>query len=51
MTQPQSPLSGEAVGAYAAHLLSGAGEEANGHSIDLRSPAHLAAVGVDVRTS
>lgn len=46
-TQPGSPLSGEAVGAYAAHLLSGAGEEVHGHSIELRSLEQLAEVGLD----
>lgn len=47
-TQPGSPLSGEAVGAYAAYLLSGAGEGLHGQSIHLRSPEQLAEVGLDV---
>ncbi len=46
-TQPGSALSGEAVGAYAAHLLSGAGEEVHGRSIELRSPEQLAEVGLE----
>jgi NAD(P)-dependent dehydrogenase (short-subunit alcohol dehydrogenase family) len=45
-TQPASPLAGEAVGAFAAHLLSGAGEERHGQSIHLRSVEQLAAVGL-----
>lgn len=43
-TQPQSPLSGEAVGDYAAHLLANAGPELNGKSIELRSPEQLDAI-------
>jgi NAD(P)-dependent dehydrogenase (short-subunit alcohol dehydrogenase family) len=43
-TQPQSPLSGEAIGAYAAHLLAGAGPEMHGRSIELRSPEQLDAI-------
>jgi NAD(P)-dependent dehydrogenase (short-subunit alcohol dehydrogenase family) len=46
-TQPSSPLSGEAVGAFVAYLLAGAGEEAHGQSIHLRSPEQLADLGVD----
>jgi NAD(P)-dependent dehydrogenase (short-subunit alcohol dehydrogenase family) len=45
--QPTSPLSGEAVGAFVAHLLSGAGEDLHGQSIQLRSPEQLADVGLD----
>jgi NAD(P)-dependent dehydrogenase (short-subunit alcohol dehydrogenase family) len=45
--QPTSPLSGEAVGAFVAHLLGGAGEEAHGRSIHLSSPEQLADLGVD----
>jgi NAD(P)-dependent dehydrogenase (short-subunit alcohol dehydrogenase family) len=45
--QPTSPLSGEAVGAFVANLLSGAGEEVHGQSIHLRSPEQLADVGLD----
>lgn len=43
--QPGSPLSGEAVGAYAAHLLSGAAQ-AHGESIQLRSPNQWAGAGI-----
>lgn len=48
-TQPGSPLSGEAVGAYAAYLLSGAGanEKLHGQSVDLHSPEQLVEVGLD----
>jgi NAD(P)-dependent dehydrogenase (short-subunit alcohol dehydrogenase family) len=46
-TQPSSPLSGEAVGAFVAHLLAGAGQEAHGQSIHLRSPEQLEDLGVD----
>jgi NAD(P)-dependent dehydrogenase (short-subunit alcohol dehydrogenase family) len=45
--QPASPLSGEAVGAFVAHLLGAGGEEAHGQSIHLRSPEQLADLGVD----
>jgi NAD(P)-dependent dehydrogenase (short-subunit alcohol dehydrogenase family) len=45
--QPTSPLSGEAVGAFVAYLLGGAGEEAHGQSIHLRSPEQLRYLGVD----
>ena len=45
--QPTSPLSGEAVGAFVAYLLAGAGEELHGQSIHLRSPEQLADVGLD----
>jgi NAD(P)-dependent dehydrogenase (short-subunit alcohol dehydrogenase family) len=45
--QPTSPLSGEAVGAFVAHLVAGAGEEAHGHSIQLRSREQLADLGID----
>lgn len=44
-TQPGSALSGEAVGAYAAYLLSGAGQEVHGQSIELRSTEQLTEVG------
>ncbi len=46
-TQPGSPLSGEAVGAYAAHLLSGGGGNVHGESIHLHSPEQLAEAGLD----
>jgi NAD(P)-dependent dehydrogenase (short-subunit alcohol dehydrogenase family) len=46
-TQPASPLSGEGVGAFVAHLLAGAGDEVHGQSIHLRSPEQLADLGVD----
>lgn len=47
-TQPSSLLPGEAVGAYAAYLLSGAaGEEIHGQSIQLRSLEQLAEIGLD----
>lgn len=47
-TQPESPLPGEAVGAFAAHLLFGAaGEEVHGESIHLRSPEQLEELGLD----
>jgi NAD(P)-dependent dehydrogenase (short-subunit alcohol dehydrogenase family) len=46
-TQPTSPLSGEAVGAFVAYLLTRAGEEAHGQSIHLRSPEQLADLGID----
>jgi NAD(P)-dependent dehydrogenase (short-subunit alcohol dehydrogenase family) len=45
--QPSSPLSGEAVGAFVAYLLAGAGEEAHGQSIHLQSPEQLAELGID----
>jgi NAD(P)-dependent dehydrogenase (short-subunit alcohol dehydrogenase family) len=40
-TQPGSPLSGEEVGAFAAHLLA-TGEQAHGQSIELRSSDQVA---------
>jgi NAD(P)-dependent dehydrogenase (short-subunit alcohol dehydrogenase family) len=43
-TQPRSPLSGEAIGAYTAHLLANAGPEMHGQSIELRSPGQLEAM-------
>jgi NAD(P)-dependent dehydrogenase (short-subunit alcohol dehydrogenase family) len=46
-TQPGSPLSGEAVGAFAAYLLFDAGQEIHGQSIHLRSPDQLTDVGLD----
>jgi NAD(P)-dependent dehydrogenase (short-subunit alcohol dehydrogenase family) len=46
-SQPSSPLPGEAVGAFAAYLLSGAGEEVHGQSIHLRSLEQVAEVGLD----
>ena len=47
-TQPSSPLPGEAVGAYAAYLLSGTASEAvHGQSIHLRSLEQLAEAGLD----
>jgi NAD(P)-dependent dehydrogenase (short-subunit alcohol dehydrogenase family) len=46
-THPTSPLSGEEVGAFVAHLIAGAGEEVHGHSIHLRSPQQLADLGID----
>jgi NAD(P)-dependent dehydrogenase (short-subunit alcohol dehydrogenase family) len=45
-TQPTSPLSGEEVGAFVAHLLAGAGDEVHGQSIQLRSPEQLADLGI-----
>jgi NAD(P)-dependent dehydrogenase (short-subunit alcohol dehydrogenase family) len=45
--QPTSPLSGEAVGAFVAYLLAGAGEKLHGQSIHLRSPEQLAELGID----
>jgi NAD(P)-dependent dehydrogenase (short-subunit alcohol dehydrogenase family) len=45
--QPTSPLSGEAVGAFVAHLLADAGQQAHGQSIHLRSPEQLADIGLD----
>lgn len=45
-TQPGSPLPGEAVGAFAAYLLSGA--EIHGQSIHLHSTEQLADVGLDI---
>jgi NAD(P)-dependent dehydrogenase (short-subunit alcohol dehydrogenase family) len=45
--QPGSPISGEAVGAYAAYLLSGAGN-AHGRSIQLRSLEQLDEAGIQV---
>jgi NAD(P)-dependent dehydrogenase (short-subunit alcohol dehydrogenase family) len=50
-TQPSSPLPGEAVGAYAAYLLSGADKEVHGQSIDLRSLEQLSEVGLDVNNT
>jgi NAD(P)-dependent dehydrogenase (short-subunit alcohol dehydrogenase family) len=44
--QPTSPLSGEAVGAFVAYLIAGAGDEANGQSIHLRSPEQLEELGI-----
>jgi NAD(P)-dependent dehydrogenase (short-subunit alcohol dehydrogenase family) len=46
-TQPSSPLSGEEVGAVVAYLIAGAGHEAHGQSIHLRSPEQLADIGVN----
>lgn len=46
-TQPSSPLPGEAVGAFAAYLLSDVGKEVHGQSIHLRSLEQLAEVGLD----
>ena len=46
-TQPSSPLPGEAIGAYAAHLLFGSDEGVHGWSIQLRSLDQLAEVGLD----
>jgi NAD(P)-dependent dehydrogenase (short-subunit alcohol dehydrogenase family) len=46
-TQPGSPIPGEAVGAYAAYLLSGAGN-AHGQSLQLRSLEQLEQVGIDL---
>jgi NAD(P)-dependent dehydrogenase (short-subunit alcohol dehydrogenase family) len=45
--QPTSPLSGEQVGAFVAHLIAGAGPEVHGQSIHLRSPEQLVDIGVD----
>lgn len=48
-TQPGSPLPGEAVGAYAAYLLSGAAD-AHGDSIRLRSMEQLKEAGVSTES-
>lgn len=45
LTQPGSSIPGEAVGAYAAHLLSGA-DNAHGQSIQLRSLEQLSEAGI-----
>jgi NAD(P)-dependent dehydrogenase (short-subunit alcohol dehydrogenase family) len=47
-TQPGSPLSGEQVGAFVAHLLDGAAATERGKSIQLRSPEQLDKAGVGV---
>lgn len=47
-TQPNSPLPGEAVGAYAAYLLSEASGEIHGESLHLRSLEELEELGVSV---
>jgi NAD(P)-dependent dehydrogenase (short-subunit alcohol dehydrogenase family) len=47
-TAPGTPLTGEAVGEYTARLLSGAGPEIHGRSIELRSAEQLAGVGASV---
>jgi NAD(P)-dependent dehydrogenase (short-subunit alcohol dehydrogenase family) len=44
VTAPGTPLSGEAVGEYAAQLLSGADPEIHGRSIELQSAEQLAGV-------
>jgi NAD(P)-dependent dehydrogenase (short-subunit alcohol dehydrogenase family) len=46
-TQPTSPLSGEELGAFVADLIAGAGQQAHGQSIHLRSPEQLADIGLD----
>jgi NAD(P)-dependent dehydrogenase (short-subunit alcohol dehydrogenase family) len=46
-TQPTSPLSGEEVGAVVAYIIAGAGQEAHGQSIHLRSHEQLADIGLD----
>jgi NAD(P)-dependent dehydrogenase (short-subunit alcohol dehydrogenase family) len=45
-TQPGSPLTGEAVGAYTAHLVTGDGSGRHGETIHLREPEQLAEVGL-----
>jgi NAD(P)-dependent dehydrogenase (short-subunit alcohol dehydrogenase family) len=47
-TQPGSPLSGEQIGAFVAHLLDGAAATERGRSIQLRSPEQLDEAGVGV---
>jgi NAD(P)-dependent dehydrogenase (short-subunit alcohol dehydrogenase family) len=47
-TSPGTPLTGEAVGEYAAQLLSGAGPEIHGRSIELRSTEQLAEVDLEI---
>jgi NAD(P)-dependent dehydrogenase (short-subunit alcohol dehydrogenase family) len=46
-TQPGSLLSGEAVGAYVAHLVTGAARTMHGQSIQLRSLEQLKEAGLD----
>lgn len=48
-TQPGSPLSGEEVGVFAAHLLA-SGEEVHGQSIELRSAEQVADLPARART-
>lgn len=47
-TQPGSPIPGEAVGAFAAHLVSEASSGVHGASIALRSLEQLEGVGLDI---
>jgi NAD(P)-dependent dehydrogenase (short-subunit alcohol dehydrogenase family) len=47
-TQPGSPLTGEQVGAFVAHLVAGAAETERGKSIELRAPEQLEEAGVGV---
>ena len=48
-TQPGSPLSGEEVGVFAAHLLA-TGEEVHGQSIELRSSEQVTDLALDARS-
>jgi NAD(P)-dependent dehydrogenase (short-subunit alcohol dehydrogenase family) len=45
-TQPGSMVPAESVGDFAAYLVSGAGDEIHGQSIQLRSPQQLADIGL-----
>ena len=47
-TRPGSPIPGEAVGAFAAHLVSEASGESHGESVHLRSLEQLEDAGLDV---
>jgi NAD(P)-dependent dehydrogenase (short-subunit alcohol dehydrogenase family) len=47
-TQPGSPLTGEQLGAFVAHLVGGAAETERGKSIQLRAPEQLEQAGVGV---
>jgi NAD(P)-dependent dehydrogenase (short-subunit alcohol dehydrogenase family) len=49
-TQPGSPLPGEAVGTYVAHLVSGAARSLHGQSIQLRSLEQLKEAGLNPPT-
>lgn len=47
-TQPTSRLPGEAVGAYASYLISGAARDVHGQSIQLRSLEQLEEAGIEI---
>jgi NAD(P)-dependent dehydrogenase (short-subunit alcohol dehydrogenase family) len=47
VTQPGAPVPGEAIGAYAAHVLSDAAAAPHGASIQLSSPDQLREIGLD----